>query len=693
MNIVRSLTRMRIFSRIMLMPVSGVLLLLTVALIGYTMYTRGERAAQLAQSGNDMLLEMQRIMLLEQDFIRTGDPQLRDRIGDLLRAFQARFDHATELAMDEEIRNLIERIRAETGEHEQMFFRLSEQSSGLQEEMERLDARFQTVDRLLFGDRETTGIVRLIRNHEAALRMELADLSQDYVNVREFVYQLNGHLQRMRLNAQQLILSGDDEAFIRNRVEHIQEQDAFIRNVRVPVTRLPQSYQDLWRDAESEIGELSRQLGQDVRTDAQGRHDLEEPGSLFENWKGLQTRLSDLDDSAARIQERTQEMVETSNAVAAAARTLNNRSSWISVGVAALVLFAAGYILARGIVRPILRTMSLLKTMASGDFSNPVHNEDAQRSDEMGDLARAAGTLTESMRNMVTSLTANANTVASSATELSSVSSQTAHSVQTLSGKTATVAAAAEESSANTTSVAASMEQTSTNLSSVAGATEEMSATIGEVASNTEKARVVSRQAREQAAAVSALMQQLGLAAQDIGKVTETITEISSQTNLLALNATIEAARAGAAGKGFAVVAGEIKELAQQTAAATEDIKAKISGVQTSAGSAITDIEGITEVIGRVGELVSGIATSIEEQAAVTKDVAGNIAQASAGVQEANERVAQTASVSKTMAEDVAGVDAAAADIRAGGEQVQCSAAELSKLAEQMKVLVGKFKV
>ena len=188
-------------------------------------------------------------------------------------------------------------------------------------------------------------------------------------------------------------------------------------------------------------------------------------------------------------------------------------------------------------------------------------------------------------------------------------------------------------------------------------------------------------------------MQKLGQAAQEIGHVTETITNISAQTNLLALNATIEAARAGSAGKGFAVVANEIKELARQTAEATEDIKARIAGVQGSTGMAITDIDQITAVIKEVGGIVSGIAAAIEEQATVTKDVAGNIAQASAGVRDANEHIAQTAEVSKTIARDIAGVNAAVADIRHGGEQVQVSAAELSQLAEQLKAQVAQFRM
>ena len=352
-----------------------------------------------------------------------------------------------------------------------------------------------------------------------------------------------------------------------------------------------------------------------------------------------------------------------------------------------------GIIITRSIVVPVKDFVSFTGLLASGDFSKEVPDVFQKQGDELGDLARAFHTMVGNTRELLKSMTGGVQTLASSATELSAVSSQVAQSVQTMSDNTSSVVAAAEESSANTASVAASMEQASTNLSSVASATEEMSATIGEIASNSGKARQISAEAGAQAASVSLLMKQLGLAAQEIGKVTESITDISSQTNLLALNATIEAARAGAAGKGFAVVANEIKELAKQTATATEDIKSKIGGVQTSAGSAIADIEKITAVIAEVGHLVAGIATAIEEQATVTMDVAANIAQASSGVDDANKRIAQTATVAKDIAKDIAKVNGAAVDIRSGGNQVEASSAELSKLAEQLRTLVGRFKV
>jgi methyl-accepting chemotaxis protein len=397
--------------------------------------------------------------------------------------------------------------------------------------------------------------------------------------------------------------------------------------------------------------------------------------AIDEYAKWQEKRLADANSSADAITGRVQ------NIIAA------------TVLLAVLLAIGAGIIVTRSVSLPIGGSVALLERISKGDLSQDASLDLRARKDEAGDLARAYQAMTEHLRRLMGELSGGVEMLASSATELSAISSQTAGGVQTMSAKTTTVAAAAEEASANTTSVAAGMEQAATNLASVAGATEEMSATVGEIAANSEKARAISEQATHQAHSISSLMQQLGQAARDIGKVTETITDISSQTNLLALNATIEAARAGAAGKGFAVVANEIKELARQTAAATEDIKAKIAGVQTSAGGAIADIEKISAVIREVGSIVSSIAASIEEQAVVTKDVAGNIAQASAGVRDSNERVAQTAAVSKSMAQDIAGINAEVTDLRQGGEQVQASANELARLAEQLKASVGQFKL
>jgi methyl-accepting chemotaxis protein len=364
----------------------------------------------------------------------------------------------------------------------------------------------------------------------------------------------------------------------------------------------------------------------------------------------------------------------------------------LGTGIALAVALSFGVLITRSVVRPIRATTAMLQDIAQGE-GDLTKRLDIKSADEIGEMAKWFNVFVEKIQGIVKEIAANATTLAAAATELSAVSAQTAAGVQAVAAKATTVAAAAEQASANTATVAASTEQTATNLTAVASATEQMSATVGEIAANTAKARAVSEQATTQAQTVSHLMQQLGQAAQEIGQVTETITDISAQTKLLALNATIEAARAGAAGKGFAVVANEIKELAQQTAEATEDIKGKVAGVQTSAGGAIADIRQITGVITEVGSIVAGIAAAIEEQATVTKDVAGNIAQASAGIRDATERVAQTATVSQSIAQDINGVNATVTDLRQGGAQVQTSAADLSKLAERLTGLVGQFRV
>jgi len=345
------------------------------------------------------------------------------------------------------------------------------------------------------------------------------------------------------------------------------------------------------------------------------------------------------------------------------------------------------------ITNPIKNSLSYLTEMSRGDFSIIPAKDFVERKDEMGDIGRAILVLLGSLKNSIGQVRDGVGTIASASTELSAISSQMTSSASEASARSNGVASAAEELSANTLSVAAGIEQAVTNLRSVATATEEMTSTIGEIAGNSEKARHITNEAVSQADQISAAVRALGESAQDIGKVTEAITSISNQTNLLALNATIEAARAGAAGKGFAVVATEIKELAKQTATATEDIKDKITGIQNSTANTVDDIEKIMRVIHDISDIVTAIASAIEEQSVVTRDIAANISQATRGVDEANERVSQTSTVTQSVAQDISAVDKAGSEITHGSQQVQASASELSQLAEQLRSMVQAFKL
>ncbi len=361
----------------------------------------------------------------------------------------------------------------------------------------------------------------------------------------------------------------------------------------------------------------------------------------------------------------------------------------VAVGLTAFL----GTLTQRSITVPIARSAAHMESMAKGDFSIPVSEDALNRKDEMGLFAQSMAATNSSLQKMLKEVADGANTVSSSSTELSSISRQMSVSAEQTSMKANGVATSVEEMSANMTSVAAATEQASTNISIVAASTEEMTATIGEIAKNSEKARAITAGAVDQANQATGKISELGRAARDIGKVTETISSISAQTNLLALNATIEAARAGAAGKGFAVVANEIKELAQQTASATEDIKNRIETIQSSTSVTVTDIEKVSQVIQEVSEIVATMAAAIEEQSVVTKDIANNVAQAAQGTQEVNQRVAQTSSVAMTVAQDVAEVNQASGEISSSSSQVLLSSEELSRLAELLKSLTSQFKV
>jgi methyl-accepting chemotaxis protein len=354
-----------------------------------------------------------------------------------------------------------------------------------------------------------------------------------------------------------------------------------------------------------------------------------------------------------------------------------------------LVGFGA-YLFTKRIRGPLAEAVSVLQSVAKGDLRRDLQ---VTSNDEIGDMAAAVRSMTASLRKTIGEIAGGVEVLACSTRKLSANSHGMAASSRNASDKAHSVAAAAEEMSANVVSVASGMDQAVSNLGNVATATEQMTATIGEIAGNSEKARRITADASSQATRITDQMNRLGEAAREIGKVTETINEISSQTNLLALNATIEAARAGSAGKGFAVVANEIKLLAQQTASATEDIKVRIGGVQSCAADGIAEVERVSRIIHEVSDLVSSIAAAIEEQTTVTKDIASNIAHASNGVGEAHGRVSQSSQVSMEIASDIAVVDQAAGQIAGSSEEVQATVVELSKLAETLKETVLLFQV
>ncbi|WP_456384604.1 methyl-accepting chemotaxis protein [Desulfolithobacter sp.] len=319
-------------------------------------------------------------------------------------------------------------------------------------------------------------------------------------------------------------------------------------------------------------------------------------------------------------------------------------------------------------------------------FSAVVHDEFSELTVYYNGFLKNVARMVEEIRNNALNLNDAAGSLVTVSNNLDESSGDTAQ-------RSENVAAAAEEMSSNMASVAAATEEAAANLNVMTTATEEITSTIQEIQENTSKAKGITGNAVREAGDISSKVDKLGVAAQDIGKVTETITEISSQTNLLALNATIEAARAGEAGKGFAVVANEIKDLAKQTAEATGEIKKQIEDIQSSTGVTVEGIRNITNVIKEIDSIVSSISTALDEQSGTMHELTSNILQAGEGIGEVAENVAQSSSVSQEISSDVAQVNAAAMSISKDSREVHDRAADLQRLAEELKSMISRFRL
>ena len=438
----------------------------------------------------------------------------------------------------------------------------------------------------------------------------------------------------------------------------------------------------LWPEEEGIVGEvLAAGRPETLKKSREGREELVYFGPL----KDFQGR----DLAVVRVSE------DITDAMSGLRRSLLVHVA-LGGALMAVLLFIVYFTVEKTFSRPMGKVYDTLREMSrQGDLTLrvPLKEEREDRQDEMDRMGKWINEFVGKIGSVMGEIAGHAEGLNRSSLDLNGLSGELSRDAVETSRKAETVAASAEEMSANMNSVAASMEQASGNMELVASSTEGMSATIGEIAENTERARAIAAEAVSRADAASGVVDELGRAAREIGKVTETITEISEQTNLLALNATIEAARAGEAGKGFAVVANEIKALAKQTAAATEEIRAKIQGIQASTSKTVGDIDGISGIVKDVNDIVVGIAAAVEEQAAATRDIADNVAQGSAGIRETAGNVGQGSVVAGEIARDIAAVNEAASRAEDGSDRARRSAQELSRLAETLREMIGWFKI
>jgi methyl-accepting chemotaxis protein len=331
-------------------------------------------------------------------------------------------------------------------------------------------------------------------------------------------------------------------------------------------------------------------------------------------------------------------------------------------GIGLVLVVGICWMVARGIVRPLRSVSEVLTGVAKGDLAK---ESSVASTDELGRMAADLNAAISSVRSTVGSLASSATSVAGTAEDVTGASQRITASAEQVSERAARATAAAAD--------------VSSNVDTLASASEQMDGSIGEIARNASDALRVATEAVAMAEQTGVTMARLGASSTEIGNVVKTITAIAAQTNLLALNATIEAARAGDAGKGFAVVAGEVKDLAQGTAKATDDIASRVEAIQADAGLAVEAISQIAEVIARINDYQSSIASAVEQQHVTTQETSRTVTDVAARTTEIAQTVAE-------MADD--------ASRNAGEAEASLAAARrLRGMSEEMTQLVGRFRL
>jgi methyl-accepting chemotaxis protein len=326
----------------------------------------------------------------------------------------------------------------------------------------------------------------------------------------------------------------------------------------------------------------------------------------------------------------------------------------LAVGLALLV--------ARMIVAPLRQVSSVLDAVADGDLT---HDAGVEQRDELGQMATALRRASTTLRQTVSDLGGHSTELATAANSLTATSRQSASS--------------ADAGARQAASVAQSAAVMSSTIQTVAAGAEEMGASIREISESATQGAGVASRAVAVAANTTDVMAKLGESSAEIGNVIKVITAIAAQTNLLALNATIEAARAGEAGKGFAVVASEVKDLAQETAKATEDIGRRVAAIQTDTTGAVAAIGEISEIIARISDFQTTIASAVEEQTVTTNEMSRNVTEAAA----AGEQVAAT----------ITDVAASVQLTTVGVGEADQAATRLAQMSADLNRIVDRFRL
>ncbi|WP_449061193.1 methyl-accepting chemotaxis protein [Planomonospora algeriensis] len=487
---------------------------------------------------------------------------------------------------------------------------------------------------------------RLADQSELVANLEAATAALNHLDTRAVELKVGGYLALAGSDIDQLV---DEE--VPGDIDSLNKAVAAFDALELPAD-LEAKFEEVRRNIEP----MNRFMTDFV---AAGRRD---PASMQGGIEKIhaQNDLIDtpLDELKEELGPRTAQAQTDLHDMVASMRTL----SIVVALLAAALLVGLSIPLVKSITRPIGRVGRAVAALAAGDLT--VRSE-VTSADELGRMAAGLDGAIEALSASMRQISGNATTLAGASAELTTVASG--------------IAGAVDDTTARTRAASAQSQEVSRHVQTVAAGSEEMGQSIREIAQSTSEAARIASSAVSEAERATRTIATLGESSAQIGQVLKLITSIAEQTNLLALNATIEAARAGEMGKGFAVVAGEVKDLAQETAKATDDISTRVAAIQRDTEGAVEVIAKISDVIAKINEYQTTIASAVEEQTATTQEMSRGITDAAAG--------------SDRIAHDIGEVAAAGGQSLRGARQAEQASGEVARTADELRELVGRFRL